>query len=190
MSEELVISNFINQLKELEENTKDQNKLMKNTKHLVKLYNTLRVDIKNKKNKDNNISIITCSDENAEITRPKWLSNSKGKGAIVQGQTGFMNLELLCINDGVLLLTFKGSDYKNKKNEREPIYVECTELKINGESVIDSPIFITHDNFYRYRMNVENGQKIKMSMKWNTLSDANAISQEYVVDENINKKFE
>ena len=189
MSEELIISNFIKHLKELESKNKDSNKLMEETKGLVKKYNTFRVDIKNKKNKDNDISVISCSDDNAEIIKPRWISDSKGKGVVVQGETGFLNLEFICIGEGILILTFRGADYKNESNKREPIYVECMDIKVDGENILEKPVFITHDNFYRYRINVVDGQKIKLSLSWNTLTESGGIAKEYGVDGNFDKKF-
>ena len=192
MAEDLIVSNMINQLKELESNSKDSNQLLKKTKHLMTLYSTCRIDIKNRKNKDNSISILNCSDDKAEIEKPKWLNKDNGGGVVVNSIKGHLNLEFICVNDGELILTFRGVDFKNEKKVRVPIYIECTGINVDGKSILEEPIFICHDNFYRFRMDVTNNQKVKLDISWKTVRDDISCDNKDLnkINNDFNNKFD
>lgn len=168
----VVVSNFIDQLTQLkmDYSTFSNKEILEKINHLINSFNTCRIDIKNLGVKDNTISIYKCSDYGADIDSPRWFSDSNGIGTVIQSNKGELTFEFECINYGQLRITFKGVDYRNLKKERTPIFIEYTSLKINDKNLLENPIIVSHDDPYKFKTHVRDGEKIKLTVKWQTIS--------------------
>ena len=69
---------------------------------LLMKYFTARIYIKNLGDMQNNIFIINPDDLNANINYPPWFENDNGKGLVIESKLGELDLELKCVNDGIL----------------------------------------------------------------------------------------
>ena len=70
-------------------------------------YFTARIDIKNTGNVQNNIFIISLDDLSAKINYPPWFENNGGKGMVIESSSGVLDLELKCVNSGLLKIWLK-----------------------------------------------------------------------------------
>ena len=187
---QLILSNLIDQLTDIKESTKHSNfdEISKITSNLIKKFDICRIDIKNFGNFDNSILIFNCSDEEAHIDFPTWFSDSKGVGTVIESHNGAIDLKFKCINKGNLVFTIRGVDYKDSKNKRAPIYIECTSIELNGKKVIEESKVVSHDTFYRFNVPVSNGENIHLKIKWNTLSNVNSIDEDITLN-SLNNSF-
>lgn len=130
-------------------------------------YITARIDIKNFGNKDNDICILENSDINSIVDAPAWYTTSEGIGTIIHSKKGSIDLKFKCINEGKLEIYLKGIDFRDKIGQRVPIYINFTKFHINGESIFDSKISVSHDKYYNYsKNNVKDGEIIDMHIEW------------------------
>lgn len=187
----VIVSNFIDQLTQLkmDYSTCSNKEILEKISQLINSFNTCRVDIKNLGVKDNGIYISKCSDYGADIDSPSWFSDSYGKGTVIQSNKGELTFEFECINSGQLRLTFRGIDYRNLKKERTPIFIEYKSLKINDKNLLKNPIIVSHDNPYKFKTHVPDGKKIKLTVKWQTIS-SNMIEHSNVSNNDLIKKID
>lgn len=129
-------------------------------------YLTARFDIRNEKNKDNSIEVIFNSDENATIEYPWWFDNVMGKGIVVHSQKQKIDLDIKCINDGMLLLRFMGKDVRDKNNERIPIYICYNEIWVNGKKINEDALVVSHDQPFIYKLPVEGNEIVNLKICW------------------------
>ena len=125
-----------------------------------------RIDIKNFGDEDNSIEITHCDDSTVDITTPGWFNDEKGLGTIINAVNGTLNFSFKCVNDGKLKIEFKGIDYKDKSNNRIPIYIDYTEISVNGEVLIEDSRVSWHDNPFIFEKEVKDGEKINVHVKW------------------------
>ena len=131
---------------------------------IFKKYLTVRMDIKNHGNKSNSMEIIDISDKSSSIEFPSWLKNNEGKGLKIESLKGVLDLKLKCVNDGLLVIKFRGIDFS--REERIPIFVNLYKFVIDNEIIIDKDTFVSHDNFYTYKKDVKDGEEVILSIMW------------------------
>lgn len=185
---QVLISNLINQLTDIKNNTEHSNidEISELTSNLIGKFDICRIDIKNFGNFENSILIFNCSDESATINSPNWFSDSKGVGTVIETNKGGIDLKFKCINGGNVVFTIRGVDYKDFQNNRSPIFIECTSIELNGKELLNESKLISHDNFYRFELPVSNGEKIHLKVKWNTLSNFNSIDEHVSLNDLFN----
>ena len=132
---------------------------------------TARIDFKNRGNKSNQIEIINCSDNKANISNPIWFSNEEGKGSIIHSSAQKLNLTIKCLNESnsVFTVWLRTKDIKDSNNKRIPIYVKYLKLIINDEVIFDKEKIISHDTPFKYEKKVTNGEIINIHLEWTNI---------------------
>lgn len=141
----------------------------KNAEFLRK-YTECRIDIKNNGNEDNTIELEDCDDDLVHVSQPGWLKNEKGIGKVLTSINGNINFSFKCVNDGTLIIDFKGIDYKDKNMVRIPLYIDYTEIIVDGKRLITDSRVSWHDNPFLYKKEVSDGQIVRVSAQWQPLT--------------------
>ena len=134
-------------------------------KKLLVKYATARIDIKNIGNKNNYIQIIN-DNPHMKVSQPGWFSNSEGVGTIIESNEGILKLLIKFIGGGTFKLWLRGIDFRDKQNNRFPIYIDFTTLEINGEKIFEHNMSVCHDLPYVYEKPVVDGEIITLTLKW------------------------
>ena len=121
------------------------------------------------------IKVLDSSDADAVIRYPDWFNDEKGSGLTFESSRGNVNLDLLCDGDGTLNIFVRGVDFRNHKGNRIPVYVNCSDVRINGKKVIDKNTLICHDEPLFYSLEVKNGDVINIQAKWKQVSSNTPI---------------
>lgn len=129
------------------------------------VYNTARLDIINY-GLDNNVEIVYCSDKNSIPRNPHWIKPESGGGVIIESYVNSVDLIIKCIQDGEIEISLRGKDVRDKNRNRFPVYIDYTQFKVDGETILDENILITHDKSYVYRKKVIDGEQIKIHVEW------------------------
>lgn len=157
----------------------------KNKTDLIK-FATARLDIKN--NGDNNsIRIIENSDEYSRHSYPRWFKNDKGEGLVIESYRGNLDLELQCINDGMLEIKLKGVDVRDDNRQKLPIFINYTSFKVNGRDEIDS-VLTRNDKPFLFRKKVEDLEILRIHVEWLPLNSSAIYENE--TDELVRKNKE
>ena len=170
------INQYIAENKEfLDEETKNlENKINspyfdENSEFLIK-YLESRIDIKNYGNETNNIIMLNSNDSTLNITHPDWFNNEKGTGTVITSVKGDLNLSFKCINKGKLSIGFKSIDYRDKKRNPIPIYIDYTEVVVNDEIIVDESHVVWHNAPLIFEKEVEDGEIVTINVKWNPIT--------------------
>lgn len=141
----------------------DSNRKLKSK--LIK-YNSARIDLINKGNRENTIKIINKSDIFSIIQFPDWFKNENGIGCTIQSNNNSLNIEFKCIGDGNLDIILRGVDAKNSYGNRIPIYINFTKFLINDILIFDDEKLVWHNHPYIKSIPVNNGDIIKLYFEW------------------------
>ena len=133
-------------------------------KYLLKAYCKLiqekitlfRIDVKNFGNSSNSVEIYS---KDAHVMTPAWFTNAEGKGYVLEGENTKIHIKIKAIQGGKLSLSFKGQN-KLFENNRIPLWIDYTSIKINGKEILSAPVEVWHDKPFRYEMPVKDGQTI------------------------------
>lgn len=129
-------------------------------------YLTARVDLKNFGNMGNNLIFLENSDSDCEVYTPHWFKNIEGTGWIIHSKKGSIDLKVKCVNDGKFNLYLRGLDYRDNNNNRILIYINYTKLVVNGLSIFDKELTISHDRSYNFAKDVKNNEIIDIHIEW------------------------
>ena len=141
---------------------------------LEKFY-TLRADIKSSGN-NNDIVIIKNSDKNCRVSYPNWFSDDKGRGMILESTSCSMDLELKCVNEGKLLLYFKGINFSDKFRNNFPIYIDIVKLTINNEIIINSNKTVSLNKPFVHAKMVDDSEIVKIHVEWEPISQKSELN--------------
>lgn len=130
-----------------------------------------RIDIKNHGGKDNSLVLVNQKDSSCNIYQPNWFKDSSGIGSVVNSSEGELDLLFKCVNDGNLVITFRGIDYKDNDGNRIPIFVNYTNIMIDGVSIIKDGLLLWHDNPFVYNKKVKDGQTVTLHVNWSQLNN-------------------
>ncbi len=127
-----------------------------------------RVDIKNYGNKDNNLIILECSDKKASIESPNWFKTKEGSGWVIESKKGILDLKIKCINDGILKIYIRGTEYFNRYGQKIIVDVIFTKLIVNDTVIFDTETkYMTLTKYFAYEMSkVKNGEIIDIHIEW------------------------
>lgn len=131
-------------------------------------YITARIDIKNTRNsifRENDIEIISISDNSAIISTPEWF-HKNGKGYVIESQMGILKISFKCINKGTLTISLRAKDVRDKLNDRVPVWVDYYQFIVNNNKLIEKITPAWHDEPIRYNCDVANGDIINISLEW------------------------
>lgn len=127
---------------------------------------TVRVDIKNYNNENNTIEVITASNS-VDIDFPNWFKTDEGTGAVIQTQENSFDLELKCINEGLLKIVLRGPDIRDEFGNRIPYFVDFNSFIVNTVEIIeDNHKSVCHDCPYAYNKIVHDGEIIRIHAEW------------------------
>ena len=130
-------------------------------------YVTARIDFKNFGTEENNLEILECSDLSSEIFAAPWLNDDEGVGWVINSRKGSIDLKIKCINDGQLQILLRGIDFRDRNHDRVPVFIDYTNLTINGICIFDSRISVHHDNSYKYlKKDVKDGEIFDIHIEW------------------------
>lgn len=132
-------------------------------------YITSRIDIKNFGTETNNVEIIELSDNNSFIDKPKWYKNELGEGLQIQSKKGVLHLKIKCINDGKLKIDLRGIDFRDKMQNRIPIYVNYESFIVNNEEILKESILVWHDSPHIFEKNVKDGEIVSIVARWSSI---------------------
>ncbi len=176
------------EVESLNENIK-VNMFDKNAEHLKKFLEC-RIDIKNYGTVTNNIHLLECDDSLCNIYQPRWFKNNEGIGTVINSVKGNLNLKFECINDGNLIIDFKSIDYRDKEGNRIPIFIDYTDIKIDGENIIDGRVSSWHDEPFVYETEVVDGQIVNIEVNWLPLNVSTRINMHSDEDPLLSKFLE
>ncbi len=150
---------------------------------LLSNYNTCRIDIKNFGNENNSIKIISTSDSLANVSFPEWFKNDEGTGVVIQSKKSYMDFKIKCINDGILNINLKSIDIHDRENNRFPIYIDYTSLKINNEEHIIENKLTWHDELYIIKRKVKNSTILKIHVEWQPFSPSSLYKNKIIINQ-------
>ena len=139
---------------------------MNNTQNIAeeikKVLSTFRIDIKNTGSSQNDIVV---SGEKISVFAPDWAKNTQGNGRTVQGRDSTSTIKIKAVLDGVLSFSFRGMD-KRVDEQRVPLWIDYTSIKIDGKEILSTPIAVWHDKPFHYEIPVKNEQEISLEISW------------------------
>lgn len=128
-------------------------------------YFTARLDIKNGPVAGNDVIVVECSDPEAKTMRPKWFQ-TKGSGCILESGKGKLSLTFRCVGSGQVQIALRSRDVRNTQNKRVPFWLDCTCLKLNGETIIDGVLPLWHDAPMKLEKNAADGELVTVYLEW------------------------
>lgn len=134
-------------------------------------YSTARIDMKNIGQEDNRLEVLSNSDRNSREYRPDWLRDEEGEGAVIESYNESIDLEVKCINDGTFRISLKGLDVKDVNEERFPVFIDYTNVNINGEDLITRHTLTYHDKPIIFKRPVRNNDIVRIHIEWNPFSE-------------------
>ena len=134
-------------------------------------FSTVRIDLKNYGDKSNNILLLDENTSLFNISQPEWFADLKGTGSVITCDNKELDLSVKCVNDGKLKIDFRGIDFKDSNNNRIPIYIDYSEIKVDGKSLINDSTVLWHDNKLEYSKDVKDGQIVNIKLKWEPLNE-------------------
>ena len=137
---------------------------------LVENFYKARIDVKNKGNVENDLILIDCNDSLSNIEKPNWFKSTNGSGTVVTSSCENIELSFKCINEGILEIDFRAIDFIDNSNNRIPIFIEYTKIKVNDKNIIGNNFISCHDDPFVYKQKVKDGEIINIQAKWNTLN--------------------
>lgn len=155
---ELWLKGFINEPK-FENNGK-------NIENLLSKYYTARIDLKNFGLETNALEILQNSDKQSKVHYENWFKDETGEGFVIESKKCSMKLKMKCINDGNLKLWLRSKDFRDKENNRIPIFIDFTRLKINGIDYIGEKKHISHDNSFVVEKEVKDSEILNIEIEW------------------------
>lgn len=123
-----------------------------------------RIDIINKKDKDNAVKVFYASDK-VEVAYPGWFEYNYGQGAYLRAGDRTVDVVFKCIKDGVLDISLRGPDVR-LSGKRVPSYVNYNKLVVNGETILNETVKVHHDDSYIYSKNVKDGEFVELHIEW------------------------
>ena len=144
----------------------------------LRKYETARIDIKNFRTHKNSVIINHCTDETARIESPDWLKYENGSGVVIHSAKKEVDFEIQCYGDGELVVDFRGMDCRDKNGKRYPVWINLTDLNVDGKSVFNNSHLVCHDSPFKYNMAVTDGQRVKVHLEWEEAKDLIAKERE------------
>lgn len=145
-------------------------KFYDNNAEFLRKYMEARIDVKNYGGEDRDVILLDCDDELSSNSKPSWFTNSEGIGMVLNSTKGTINFRVKFVNDGIFVLSLKGLDYRDKKGNRIPIYIDYKEIWVDGINLISGSWVAWHDNPFSYEKEVKDGQIVNVSIKWAPLT--------------------
>ena len=126
-----------------------------------------RIDIKFFFRGEGDFSIISVSDNKAEVVKPPWFQEG-GIGYKIQSRDSKLELIAKSTVEGRLSFNFKGIAVwdPNNKDKRIPKWIGYTIFAVNGNTIFDTLTPAWHDKPYTYKMAVKANEEIRIQVEW------------------------
>lgn len=128
-------------------------------------YRTLRVDIVSKCAGDKNIEVISCSDGDLRHNVHDWLDKGKGLVNVFKTQRSKMNLKIRAVSEGEITVKLRVENVKDINGNHFPLFVDCTNLKIDDEVLIDDHTLISRAGF-KFTKEVAADDTLTVDVEW------------------------
>lgn len=124
-----------------------------------------RIDIKNWGNDGQDVMIETDDPALAHFT-PRWFGRN-GRGHQLESIRGALRVKLTAIHEGRLSIDLRGIDCADKeRGGRVPVWIDYTSCVLDGEELLTAPRPSWHDDPFRIRRDVEDGESIELQISW------------------------
>lgn len=133
-------------------------------------YITGRIDIINY-GADNDIEIISLSDEESYVYGSLWMDRKVGQGKIVENSKCSIKIKFKCKGNGNLRIFLRGKDIMDKNHRRFPVYVEYTKFVVNNNNILPESIAAWHDKPFEYSKEVSNDEVIEIELEWKPIDE-------------------
>lgn len=143
---------------------------------LIDTFSQARLDIRNNGEKDNDLILINHDNDLCDVSKPAWYTSELGIGSVITSNAGELDLSFKCINDGNLVMNFRGVDQRDKDGNRIPIFIDYTSIIVDDEIVLDESKVLWHDEAYIYTKKVKDGQIVNIKFKWSPLNQKSNIN--------------
>ena len=158
-------------------------------KHIYKIFdiynifNTAYIYIRNQGHDEfGDIKFNCCENKtNYQIKNSNIFTNKLGKGYVLCSKIAKINIEIKCINDGILFFNFSCFDFTNKYKEHLKIIYKI--IEINGINILSDATIACHDNPIQFTLPVKNGDPIILNIYFQPYDFSNS---EYI---NFIEKF-
>lgn len=164
------------QLKWLPLNYNSNLRLLSDYEKVINVLSNSRIDIKNIGNPENSVEIVDCDDSFCDISNPLWIKDDTGIGTVLNSASENMNFSFKCINDGTLMLSFKGVDYRDQSGNRIPVFIDYTEITVDGKSLVKGSRVAWHDDSFDFYKDVKDGQVVNVRVKWQPLHSGSHLN--------------
>lgn len=135
--------------------------------------NSGRFDIKNIGGKDNDVHIVSKSDNDLFTEVPKWWTNDQGKGYVHQSTKGKLKIRLHCIGSGKLIIKLLGPYAKDDSGNVMSIKTDYTHMLLTndqtGEAVFsnDNATYTTDSSHPKIiETECTDGQFFTLELNW------------------------
>lgn len=131
-------------------------------------YATLRIDLKNKGNNDNNINFLSI-DPPSKVFYPNWFT-SNGRGAVIHSDIGSLKIKIKCIGNGNFYIFLRGVCLRERDSLiNKKIVINCTKFILNDTVIFSDVHQVWHDEPFIFEKKVLNNEIISLSIEWQPL---------------------
>lgn len=165
---DIFLNNSVDKIeKRLNEKFSKDNILNFSQESILKLlkYNTARIDLKFEGNVNNKINILDVSD-GTEIRMPFWLNETGGDGIIFLNKSNSIDIKIRCIGTGELFIRLRGVDFRDKFDNRIPIYINYSKFSINGVELLKENELTWHDEPFIHIETIELSNILDIHIEW------------------------
>ncbi|MBQ2654654.1 MAG: glycosyltransferase [Methanobrevibacter sp.] len=147
-----------------------ENRKLKRKYKAIKKYNTARIQFKNIGSSTNSIEIIESSDDDLGIKVPQNLCDENGKAVVIHSDVNSLDLKLRAIGDGLLTIDFKSYNINLENGERFLIYIDYTDITINGRNYITERTMVNFVEPFTIEKRVADSDILDIHVEWESVS--------------------
>ena len=156
---------------------------------LIDNFYRARIDIKNYGSAGNDLTLVNCDDSSSNIFKPNWFKDYDGIGTIVSSSKGDLKLSFKCIHEGNLKIDFRAIDFRDRDDNRVPIYIDYHKIEIDGKSIINGNTVQCHDIPLHYEKHVKDGQIVNIKLNWDSINKNSNFQNVLINPKRINEEI-
>lgn len=126
-----------------------------------------RIDIKNKGENGNDLSLIYISDSRCVISKPAWFSRG-GIGYSLRSVAGNIRLTLTFVKSGIfnIFLHTEPCSLNDENKIKIPVWIDYDYLSINDKDIFREKKETWHDEWFAYERAVKDGEEMTIEVGW------------------------
>lgn len=136
-------------------------------------YSTLRMDIRNRGDKECDVIEQEIIPWPISVRKPEWLQG----GVTVESIAERVFAVVQCKGDGELEIGLMGRDVRNEDGKRYPVWIDCTYFAVNGKVIFAETKTVCHDKRYVYRKPVVDKEIVKLEVAWSECRSSNVLDE-------------